>query len=94
MEVKILGIPYTVEEVESIPETIDTIGVCEVSKQKILIKKSLSKELKKQTLLHEILHALFWSMGEYELGENEKLVQSLATSLYQLFEENDFISFF
>ncbi len=93
MQIKVLGIPYKVEEVENIPNTVDTIGLFLPQGQKILIKNSLPKEIKEQTVLHEVLHAVLWGLGEYELEENEKLVQSLATSLYQLSKENDFISF-
>ncbi len=91
--VKILGIPYKIEYVDNIPETIDTVGYFIPKSQKILIKKGLPKELTEQTILHETLHGIFLGLGEYELGENEKLVQSLATTLYQLFKENDFTSF-
>ncbi len=86
--IKILGLNYDVEEVNHIPETTDTIGLFLSQEQKILIKKGIPKELKEQVLMHEIMHAIFWSIGEYEMAENEKLIQSLSSVLYQLLKEN------
>ncbi len=91
MKINILGVPYQVEEVEHIPNTINTIGEIQFLEQKILLKKSLPKELKEQTLLHEIVHGIFQGIGEDELGSNERLVQSIATSLHQLFKSNNTI---
>ncbi len=94
MIVKILGIPYTIEEVENIPNTVDCIGLHIGAEQKIQIKKSLPKEMKEQTILHEIMHAIFWILGENELSENERVVQSLAMAFYQLVKDNGEISLF
>ncbi len=93
MKIKILGIPYQIEEVEHIPETTDTIGLFVAEEQKIYIKKNLPKEIKAQTLLHELVHAMFFQIGEYELGENEKLVQAFSSTLHQFINENDVTSF-
>ena len=52
---------------------------------KIRIDKNLPQSAKEQTLMHEILHAVFDLLGLYELNEDENKVQSIATALHHVF---------
>lgn len=36
-----------------------------------------------QTLYHEVVHAILFTLGEYELGENEKFVQQFSLLIHQ-----------
>jgi len=56
----------------------------------IKIDESMPEDLKMQTIFHEIFHAVCDLTGNYEIGENETAVQSIATSLYCLFLKNNF----
>ena len=40
----------------------------------------------KQTFWHEILHVIFFHLGEKELDDNEKLVERMSESLAQIIE--------
>ncbi len=88
-KVTILGIPYQIEEVENIKGCDDSVlGMMLYQEQKIHIRADLPKELKEQTLIHEIIHGILENLGEHELNEDERLVQSLAATVYQLIKGN------
>ncbi len=88
-KVTILGIPYQIEEVESIKGCDDSVlGITFYQEQKIHIRADLPKELKEQTLIHEIIHGILENLGEHEINEDERLVQSLAATVYQLIKSN------
>ena len=76
-EIDILGLTYTIEE----REEYDKYGQINHDKQIIVIDKGISDDRKEQTLLHEILHALLYQIGEPELSNNEDLIQRLAAVL-------------
>ena len=87
MELKILGSTYQVYFVNSISREKLQIGETDYLNQRIKILTGLHAELEKVTLIHEILHVIFDQL-EFDEGNNEHLVQSLATALYQVFNEN------
>ncbi len=88
-KVTILGIPYQIEEVDRIENQSDTVlGMILYAEQKIKIRASLPKELKEQTLIHEIIHGILENLGEHDLNNNERLVQSLAATVYQIIQSN------
>lgn len=88
MKVNVCGLKYKVKEVEVIDEGYEGIvqGRIEYSKQKILLKKKLPKQIKKETLIHEIIHGVLLHIGRTDLTEDEMFVQSLANGLYKTFE--------
>lgn len=88
MKVDICGLKYKVKEVEVIDEGYEGIvqGRIEYSKQKILLKKKIPKQIKKETLIHEIIHGVLLHIGRTDLTEDEMFVQSLANGLYRTFE--------
>lgn len=84
-QIKILGMTYKVDEVECVSKDEPLKGQINNLTHEILIDRSMPDDLKKQTLLHEILHAICDSLGLYSLGADEQAIQSLATALYSLF---------
>lgn len=91
-ELRILGLTYRIEEVECVNKISAEKGEINFLTHEIKIDKSMPQDLKEQTLLHEVIHAVFDSLGMYELNDDERTVQSLATALYSTFKEN-FTSF-
>lgn len=41
------------------------------------------------TFFHELLHAIFYELGESELDKNERLIDSIANLLYQALSTSD-----
>lgn len=94
MKIKILNLDFEVIEKECIEHGQNLIGQTLHFEQKIYILKSLSEERKKIVLLHEVLHSILEQLGFDAQHDDEHLIQSLATAVYQVFKENkEIISF-
>lgn len=77
MQVEILGVNYEIKELEIIDENPNVLGQIVYQKQEIQIKKSLLKDMKNSTIIHEIVHGILFHSGKQELNEKEDLVESL-----------------
>lgn len=82
--INILGVPYTVEEVECVDKGTLCKGQINYMTGRILIDKTLPKEHKDVVLMHEILHAVFDLLGYDDLATDESKVQGIATALHQV----------
>lgn len=92
-KLKILATEYKVEEVEQIDKYQRLLGQIEYAEQIIKIDKNISEDMKKETLIHEILHGVFEKLGYEELNDDEQKVQSISSTLYLVLKENKLISF-
>ena len=92
-EINILGMIYHVEEVDCVNKFEPRKGEINFMTNEIRIDKSLPKDLKEQTLLHEIIHAICDLLGMDELCEDETKVQGLATALHQVLSDPTIFSF-
>ena len=88
MQVEILGVNYEIKELDIIDENPNVLGQIVYQKQEIQIKKSLLKDMKNSTIIHEIVHGILFHSGKQELNEKEDLVESLASSIYQVLKSN------
>ena len=70
---------------------IDDCGNTEASKCTIWINVEIDEQQIRDTLLHEIIHAIDY---EYHLKMEERQVHCMATSLLALFKENPTLSKF
>lgn len=89
--IKICGVPFKIKEVAVIDENADGIveGKIIFEKSKILLKKSLPKEMKESVLYHEVLHGMLAMLGYNELSGDETFVQGLSALMYQMFDLKD-----
>lgn len=87
MKISICGVPYEVVEKDD-SFSADTVhfGEIEYAKCQIRINKNLTEAGKKETLCHEIAHAIMAHIGRSDLGQDETFVQSLGNAIYQTFE--------
>ena len=88
MQVEILGVNYEIKELEIIDENPNVLGQIVYQKQEIQIKKSLLKDMKNSTIIHEIVHGILFHSGKQELNEKEDLVESVSSSIYQVLKSN------
>jgi hypothetical protein len=77
---------FNVELVHSIDDT--GLGRTYSMLNKIKISKTwqnyeLEESSKDQTFYHELVHAILDELGEHELSQNERFVQSFSVLLYQ-----------
>ena len=84
---KILGKEYEIIEADA---TImnDKVGICDFTKQKIYIAEGLTDDLHADTLLHEIVHVIDFTIG---LELTEKQIIGIAGGLYAVWKDNQSI---
>jgi len=58
----------------------DALGLCSY------VEASIYVAVQKQTMYHEVIHAMLDAIGYNELGEDEKFVNSMGTLLHQFIE--------
>lgn len=92
-KLKILATEYKIEEVEQIDKYQRLLGQIEYVEQTIKIDKNISEDMKKETLIHEILHGVLEKLGYEELNEDEQKIHSIASTMYLVLKENKLISF-
>lgn len=81
---KLCGLTINVVRDNTMVANKHCIGEARYAAQEILIDtEAASKELTEQSFLHELLHWCFYVLGEEELRDNERLVDTLAHLLYQ-----------
>lgn len=83
--VKILGTIYKISEVEVVNKGEPRKGEINYLTGEIKIDRTMPEDFKNQTLMHEILHAVFEALGYADLGEDEEKVQGIASALHQIF---------
>jgi hypothetical protein len=89
--VKIGPIVYRIREVERLQSSSDGTSlwgdlVC--SDGEILIEASIHNQQKRQTLLHEIVHAVLLTLGRREEANDEGLVEALAYGINGVIVDN------
>lgn len=92
-KIKIMATEYEVEEVEQIDKYERLLGQINYEEQKIQVDRSISEDMKKETLIHEILHGILEKLGYVDLNEDEQKVHSIASTMYLVLKENKLISF-
>lgn len=86
MKVNICGIPHEVIECQDAFDIDLHFGQIDYDKAQIRINKSLTEELKKEALCHEIIHGILVHLGYNDESSDEKFVQQLGNAIYQTFE--------
>ena len=85
MVIDIAGIKITVEEVKQLNKVKNkmTVGMSDYPNQKIILNtQDLGIDLLNQALYHEMLHWIFFLLNEFEICNNEKLIDSAALLLH------------
>jgi hypothetical protein len=77
------GITYPVILVSEVDNTPSVNGMTFLDKNRIEIRRDLSKDLTGQVFCHELTHSILGIMGENELNNNEKFVDLFGTFLHQ-----------
>ncbi|EGO5453284.1 TPA: hypothetical protein ACHV3V_003115 [Listeria monocytogenes] len=86
-QVKIGAINYKVQEKEVVDNDLNNWGACVFHDNHIEVLAGLSDERKEQTLIHEILHAIFYEAGFEE--QDEDLINRAGIVLYQVLKDNN-----
>ena len=92
-QIVICGIKYKIVCAETVNKEELERGEIDYMKCQILIDKTMPQDLQVQTLIHEVLHAVFDLTGNTELAADEKAVQGIATALYCILTQNRYLVF-
>ena len=88
--IKVAGITYDVEFKELEIDEGMQLGWCKFAESKIEINNhKVSEQKQKQTLIHEMTHAIFNEAG-IELEDEENIVNKVGIVLHQVLKDNDF----
>lgn len=88
MTINICGIPFEVIEVDSIDEAEQGITQAKIfhSRCTIHVRRDLPVILKRQAIIHEVLHGMLELLGFVEYSDDEHFVQALSLAIYQTFD--------
>jgi len=84
--IKVGGKVYSVKPIDNADSTVD-IGNHNGLTQEIRVR-DMHIGQKRDTLLHELLHALFWNTGFDDASSDEKMIETLAHGLGALLVDN------
>lgn len=89
--IKVGGVTYAIERKESVEINQDKnyYGVCNFKDTLIQISNTVNEQRQQQTLIHEIMHAVFHEAG-IELDNEETVVNQASLVWYQVLKDNDF----
>lgn len=90
-KVKVAGVTYDVVMKEDVRSDADDqcYGLCNFKDLSIELLNDLPEERHNQTLIHEIMHAVFEESG-IQMEDDEDLVNRLALVWFQVLKDNDF----
>lgn len=92
-EINILGVIYQVNEVDVVDKEELCKGKINYITNEIRIDRGLVQSAKEQTLMHEILHAVFDLLGLDEVNADENKVQGIATGPTPCFYQSNYFPF-
>ena len=87
-KVYVMGHEYIIEQMsDTLFEDMDAYGDCSDDKRRIRIYCKTAPAITRDTLLHEILHACWNTLGLNKSEEEEKVVNSISTVLIGVFDD-------
>ena len=91
-KLKIGGMMWEVEQSNDTTNEGNCFGSTHPLTQKFFLDPKIKQQKKEQTLIHEILHAIWWTNGmrsRKELNDHEEyIIDSLSQGLYQVLKDN------
>lgn len=93
---RIGGFIWEVEENKKITTEGNCFGSTHTVTQSIYIEPDLPEQKKWQTLLHEVMHAVYWQCGltkdkNIQADVEEKIIHALSMGMYQVLKDNDIV---
>lgn len=85
--IKISGINYSVDGFDTDVDR-NLMGRLSYDTAQIYIRNDLPIDKKMETLLHEVMHAVYMNSGLQPGDEEEKVVTALSSGVYQFLKDN------
>lgn len=87
-EIDLFGIKYKVIEVPVVNKEEPRRGQINFLTDEIWIDETMPKDLKEQTLMHELFHAVCDITGNADICDDERATQGISAALYYLIKRN------
>ena len=85
---KVNGLTYNMGFLTKEYDDGQSYGISDPLKQVIQFKRGLTEEKAMEVLIHEVVHLVLQNGCYFNESKNEKLVQCLASGIYQMLKEN------
>lgn len=79
---KLFGLTFKITQPWKVDKE-DSWGECSIAKKSLKVKRSLNKEQKEITYLHELTHAILDTLEYNELSHDEDFVERFSKALHQ-----------
>lgn len=92
---KVLGFDWKISENADVAFEGNVYGTTHHQTQQVFIEPKLSLQKQEQTILHELMHAIWWQSGlgkRYDKEQTkieEEVVHTLSMGLYQVLKDNN-----
>jgi hypothetical protein len=95
--IKVGGFQWTIEESKDVTHEGSVFGTTHHHTQKLIIEPDISVQKKNQTILHEMMHAIWWQSGldrmfgdlKTDRENEERIIHALSMGLYQVLTDNN-----
>lgn len=85
--INLLGVEIAIKETDVVNKLEPRKGEYDYLTATILLDKNMPVSMKNNTLMHELLHAMFDLLGYDDLRDDEQKVQAIASALSELFQQ-------
>lgn len=86
-KINLLGVEIAVKETDVVNKYEPRKGEYDYLTATIMLDKNMTVSMKNNTIMHEILHAMFDLLGYDDLRDDEQKVQAIASALSELFQQ-------
>lgn len=86
---KLFGLTFKVTQPYKITSKDEHWGECSIAKKSIKVKRSLNREQKEITYLHEITHAILDTLEYTDLSHDEQFVERFSKALHQVLTSSE-----
>lgn len=95
-KIKILGLEWQIKHDQHVSDASEAYGTTVHRSQIINIEPTATQFHQEQTFFHEMLHAIWWSMGIHKIPDidnkkEEQIIHALSNGLYQTLKDNDLL---
>ena len=89
MKIRVVGKAWTIDHVDRSVMVMNGVeGLCIAHEQRMLIAQGQTQEANREAVIHELLHAVWASMGLGYPDEEEQIVNVLAKGLAAVIADN------
>jgi len=87
-KVLVLSHVFKIKWVKVDVETMGAFGKCNFNKHVLAMPSGMSRTVKAEALMHELIHAIHWQMGVDDGSKEEDITRSMSVGLCTVWQQN------